>query len=1372
MFVLPARFRSFLARRRSEVQRARKAKPSFRRAGVELLEQRRLLATFLVNSFDDTVDAIPGDTIAADASGNCTLRAAVMEANARAGDDTILLPAGTFTFSLAGIDEDTATIGDLDVTDKAGALTITGAGAGPTIIAPAGGLDRAFDVHSEAALNLSGVTISGGGRSDLGYFFGGSIRVTYGTLNVTDSVLSEGLARVGGGIGNQNGTVTLVNSMILGGGESPATWSGGGIHTSSGKVTVDRSTISGGYGGTGGGIYSSGGLLTVTNSTISGNESSRGGGIFSYSPLTVTNSTISGNTATLEGGGIYSYQDPVELSSTTITQNTAGTGGGIFNDMGTAARNSIIAGNTAASGGRDVAGLFTSRGHNLIGDAGTVTGFVHGTNGDLVGSTAGPIDPLLAPLADNGGPTRTHGLRVGSPAMDAGDNSAAAATDQRGFLRVADGQRDGTVIMDIGAFERSEPTGVLPSDILLDRCAVEERSPNGTVVGSLSAADLDPGDTHTFALQDNAGGRFALSGNRIVVADGALLDYMQAGRHQVVVRAIDSEGLFFDKALDIAVTQIQDTKRVFNASHGGWTSYDGKHYVTGYGQVGYLDTNRSFFSFDISSLVGQDLLAIDFGFRRAEAWNFDGSVPVSMDLWQVTASPSILHVQHDSGSDTGLAIFRSLGGGLYQWPSGSSDRYGRVDVRASDDPNYTVGLGANTIYHLQQAIDGGQQYFSIGMAHQYDHESEVIVPRDGSLTVTVDVTVPRVDIVDVRPDPRNGGLAQVQIFFSEAVSGFDLSDLTLTRDGGPNLLTAAQTLTTTNNIVWTLGNVPALTGPSGTYALTLSAAGSGIVDRVGIPLAVGDADSWQTNNSAFGDITLSNNAVSENSGYGAAVGSLSATDPGDIHTFTLVDDAGGRFRVSENQLQVLNGGLLDFEAGAAYQVAVRATDTAGNTVEKAFTLAVTDVNELPTDLALSPGSVTENSANGTVVGSVSALDPDVGDSHTYALLNNAGGRFALSGSQLVVANGSLLNFESAASHPVTVRATDSGGLTFDKTLTVAVSQSITDLGEIDYWNSGAVSPRAGSLNYSFEAAHDGILSAELRQGAAAGTEMRLYALSPTGQRIDPPLAIAQQRVDLGTASAGARYLLTIAGLDSSAEVRLANLVERSGSGVTVYGTTGDDGLVFDASSALRIEVNGVVYDVAGMNTLVFDGAGGSDHLRFLGSAAAEAAQLRPRQALLRGEGYTVVAANIESSEFDGGGGSDAARLYGSRHGNALTAGGDALGANSRYATITGGGVSISATAARIYADGLGGKNTAVFYESAAGDSFQSFWKSARMSGNDYAREVRGFAVARESISPAALAQALWLSSTESQQRVKKQGATDLGYIDQLFAEWQ
>ena len=131
----------------------------------------------------------------------------------------------------------------------------------------------------------------------------------------------------------------------------------------------------------------------------------------------------------------------------------------------------------------------------------------------------------------------------------------------------------------------------------------------------------------------------------------------------------------------------------------------------------------------------------------------------------------------------------------------------------------------------------------------------------------------------------------------------------------------------------------------------------------------------------------------------------------------------------------------DNGANNVYNVTVQVSDGNGGTDTQALAVTVTNVNESPTDLSLSASTVAENAANGTVVGTVTGSDVDAGDTKSYTLTNNAGGRFAINRTTgaLTVANGTLLNYEAATSHSVTVRVTDRGGLTYDETFTITVT---------------------------------------------------------------------------------------------------------------------------------------------------------------------------------------------------------------------------------------------------------------------------------------------------------------------------------------------
>ena len=346
---------------------------------------------FIVNSTADAPDNSIGDGVAQSASGEVTLRAAIMEANAEAVADSISVPAGTFNFSVAGSGEDLAATGDFDIT---GDLRIFGAGAARTIV-DAGQLDRLFDIASGATVTLSDMTIQNG---------------------------SSGL---GGAIRNQ-GTLILERVIIAG---NSSTGDGGGI--------------------------SSSGTLTVTSATFTGNMAAgSGGGVANQGSASLTNVTLSGNTAGTDGGGFRNSPASLAfLTNTTVTANNAGiVGGGVSNSGSIRPGNSILAGNTSDGANPDVNGAFTSQGNNLVGDVANATGFAVG-NGDLIGTSGSEIDPLLGPLQDNGGATPTHEVLVDSPAIDAANDALAPSTDQRSRSRPQDGDNNGAAISDIGAYE-------------------------------------------------------------------------------------------------------------------------------------------------------------------------------------------------------------------------------------------------------------------------------------------------------------------------------------------------------------------------------------------------------------------------------------------------------------------------------------------------------------------------------------------------------------------------------------------------------------------------------------------------------------------------------------------------------------------------------------------------------------------------------------------------------------------------------------------------------------------------------------------------------------------------------------------------------
>jgi hypothetical protein len=374
-------------------------------------------------------------------SGAGSLMQAVQDANALAGQDTILFAAnvrGTINNN-----------GTLDLTEGltiigpgADLLTITSGGNGRVIL-----IDQVYD----ATFNFHGLTFSGG-QCSTGP--GAGICVITQYINIYDCVIKDNV-------------VSYPNS------------GGGGVYIMSWAARIENSLIENNtnqLAGAGVAINSNGyfkNTSIINNNVTNVNPTWGGGGIYNVGNLILENCTIAGNTHPEKAGGIYHSQyGSLKLFNCTVVNNNSDVGGGIGNfsssptDTMITLCHTIVANNTATDG-NDLYGLFGSLGYNLIED------FIGYTmTGDETGNIYG-IDPALGNLTEFSPTVKAFQPLIGSLMIDAGNNLTCRAIDQRGIDRPQDGDENGNAIADIGAIEMMIDND---SDGISD---IEEKGPNG-----------------------------------------------------------------------------------------------------------------------------------------------------------------------------------------------------------------------------------------------------------------------------------------------------------------------------------------------------------------------------------------------------------------------------------------------------------------------------------------------------------------------------------------------------------------------------------------------------------------------------------------------------------------------------------------------------------------------------------------------------------------------------------------------------------------------------------------------------------------------------------------------------------------------------
>lgn len=426
--------------------------------------------TYHVNTPSDSVDAVIGDGLCADAAGFCSLRAAVQEANAQGGA-VIRLGLGTHTLSIAGASEDLAATGDLDI-QSGSKIQVIGSGSDRI---DAAGLDRIFDVQAGASLRVRRTDLTGG--SPPATQSGGAIQ-SAGDLIVDFATLSNntvsGAGASGGAIFNAGGNTTVRDSTLQ---SNSAERAGGAIEANAGATKILRSTLhansTGPSPGNGGGFHLTGaGTVRVINSIVASNSAANeGGGLWNSASgsMIVRVTQIHGNTASGDpldagGGGVHNDGGVLAMSVVTIDGNSAdglaGSGGGVLNVSGgtVTIANSTISNNSAqrAGGGVEANGANTTLWNtDLLGNTTgaapgnggglhlTGTADIHVVGGEVSGNTAASEGGGLWNSAGGTMFVRNTTLNDNTASGALADNGGGALFNDGGTLTVRNASMDG-----------------------------------------------------------------------------------------------------------------------------------------------------------------------------------------------------------------------------------------------------------------------------------------------------------------------------------------------------------------------------------------------------------------------------------------------------------------------------------------------------------------------------------------------------------------------------------------------------------------------------------------------------------------------------------------------------------------------------------------------------------------------------------------------------------------------------------------------------------------------------------------------------------------------------------------------------------------
>jgi hypothetical protein len=1038
---------------------------------TERLEDRCVPAVFLVTTTLDTVDANPGDGIAADVNGETSLRAAIQEANVLAGSDTIQLPAGTYAMTIAAVStEDFSTDGDFDITSN---ITIQGDTAANTII-DANQLDRLFDVTSAGSLFLSRLTLRNGLAT-----VGGAIK-SLGSVDIRDSVLTGNRATIRGGAIETQGVTGVVlgvydttfSNNLANGNANPATPSGNGIGgaisaSGSMQTTLSRVTLSNNMAAGEGGALDARSLssLTIVQSAFSGNRAAAGGAIrLSSVPTSITGTSFNGDNAVSTGGAIRSNFSNITMSRATFDNvfltnpNGAGSAGGVLHLTGTSSTanttsinysefrnsgggdggaiynsfNNVIVTNSTfenASGGRLGGAIYNASGGRLsvrnttiTGSTGTLGGAIYnsGSGGFLVNNTItgntslGNAGAAGAAVQSNGSaPVAVNNIFAGNTGGDVSGSYDSQGGNVIGVVGTATGFFS---IADFGGDPDLLGTAGAPINPQLSPLAN-----NGGLVRTMAIAPTSPARDH-----GTVNGNVSPTDARDVSRSPS--NKPDAGAYEYVNNAPVASSVTYTFAEDTTFTgQLPGTDA--DGDTLTYTLLTPPQIIPG---TLVFNTNGSFTYTPNANVNG--VVAI-FDYKVSDGRVESTAYRVTMQATPVNDAP-VVNDQSFSVAENSAAL--ALIGFI-------------ANTDAENNPRTIAFLSGNE----SGAFIIGTTNGAFGVLDPAQFNFETTPVRTFTVRVTEtgtglfdDATI-TVNLTDVNEAPVF--FTGTRVLAENAAAGTSVANLGASDPDAGQTLTytlvagntgGAFTVDSNGNLV--VANAAAIdfeTNPRFTLDIA-------VMDNATQPLSV--TRRWTINLSNVLEAPTVASAifgVDETAPVGTVVGDVVA-DPEDANEalFYVLEGtgAGTVFAIAPLSGRITLIAPLDYESTSSYALTVTVYDSGipSQSASAPVTINVIDFNEAP---VLYDGStfVAENSPNGTLVADLGASDPNPGQTLVYAITDgNVGGAFAIDAEgNLIVADATAINHEVRPAYSLTITATDDGqpSLTTTATWVVAVA---------------------------------------------------------------------------------------------------------------------------------------------------------------------------------------------------------------------------------------------------------------------------------------------------------------------------------------------